>query len=438
LTAINEHTCYVLSEQKEQAAVNLLVARHLRDSDNKDTFDVQPPIVVMEVEDLAYHHSSSVTLPLLPAAPENDDSSEFFFEEGDYKQTLNSSHPDYYERMSQADYETPPEEEAYRRRRMLVLIATAYRFLELNEKYKLTVVGHTDTSGGNTVNFKLSDQRALNMLYLMQGKRAEWASNSNSTGKVEDYQLICKHYAQVFSWNCDPGDVDDKYGPLTQAAVQAFQTHYNEEFNTGIATDGIVGPVTWGAFFDAYMEELAQLLEISRDDLGRPRGQLRYVDEENPTIGCGERIPIDQPSRDNYRSEKNRRVELLFFHAEYLPDFVSHLEGGAIRSRKGGAEASYVYGQAKHRYRYIEPNWWEYEQPPKEYTPKLEIIESENDLGEYEDDLDSAEYDSEFDTLPVRKESEDDEWAFIEVMDALELGDVDWSGLIERDNEGIG
>lgn len=434
MTAIKEHNCFVVSQPIKQDSVNLLVSRHLQDSDTKDTYAINPPIIVMEVDDLAYHHNSSVTLPLLPAAPDLDESTDIFFADDDYRESLASSHPEVYAQMTGATYDTPEEEDAYRRRRTLVLVATTYRFLEENENFKLLVAGHTDSSGDDRANFVLSNLRALNVLYLIQGKRDEWVSNSDRTGKVEDYQLICKHFAQVFAWNCDPGEVDDDHGPHTGAAVQAFQAHYNQDYECNIATDGIVGPVTWGAIFDAYMTELAGLLELTRDELTGPREHLRYADEDNPTIGCGERILIDEPSKENYRSEKNRRVELLFFHAEFPPDLESHLDGGAIRSRQSGTEASDVYGRASHCYRYIEPNWWEFDPPSKEYSPKLEITESDNDWGEFEDDMNSDEYDTEFETRPVEAEHENDEWAFVEVMDALDMGDIGWSGTTERDD----
>jgi peptidoglycan hydrolase-like protein with peptidoglycan-binding domain len=46
-------------------------------------------------------------------------------------------------------------------------------------------------------------------------------------------------------WNTSPGAIDGNFGPITKAAVQAFQTW------GGIAADGVVGDQTWAVSLHA-------------------------------------------------------------------------------------------------------------------------------------------------------------------------------------------
>ncbi|UCG12233.1 MAG: hypothetical protein JSU72_17295, partial [Deltaproteobacteria bacterium] len=48
-------------------------------------------------------------------------------------------------------------------------------------------------------------------------------------------------------------------------------------------------------------------------------GYLNFVDDGCKAVGCGENYPIDTPRQDNYRSDLNRRVEILFFDPEEKP-----------------------------------------------------------------------------------------------------------------------
>lgn len=47
----------------------------------------------------------------------------------------------------------------------------------------------------------------------------------------------------VEGYGLKPAQIDGNYGPTTTAAVRAFQQH------NGVAVDGVVGPITWGALF---------------------------------------------------------------------------------------------------------------------------------------------------------------------------------------------
>jgi peptidoglycan hydrolase-like protein with peptidoglycan-binding domain len=60
--------------------------------------------------------------------------------------------------------------------------------------------------------------------------------DSGETVFYVQYELVRAHLFQ------DGIAVDGEFGPITEAAVVAFQT------SEGIDADGIVGPITWGRF----------------------------------------------------------------------------------------------------------------------------------------------------------------------------------------------
>ncbi len=208
--------------------------------------------------------------------------------------------------------------------RVISLAVVRACYLQGAKGQKMLIAGHADTSGSPDYNFPLSLQRANSFFHLLMGNRAEWVKISVAKHKVEDYQQILKWIANVWDFNCDPGNVDNNHGALTTAAVKDFQTEYNEEFDASISVDGQVGPETWGAFFDVYIAVLANIMDVEVADLQKFRDALQWVDDSKRTVGCGEEFPIEQPRKQNYKSKVNRRVEILFYDPGQEPKIDCH------------------------------------------------------------------------------------------------------------------
>lgn len=245
--------------------------------------------LVLEVEDLHFHHDSAVLLP-------------------DYEVTQHV--PDgagHQDRITG-----------------LAVLRACYLHAKKNPAQKTLVTGHTDTTGAASYNLTLSQMRADHVLYALLGERDKWAQIAQDKHKVEDYQLILKWIARVNGWDCDPGPVDNQRGPKTQAATKKFQQTYNKEFKASIAEDGAVGPQTWKAFFDIYMQELKEMLKTDDGGLAGLRQGLHFLNDGRKTVGCGEHNPIEASRFDNYRSSINRRVEIIFFDPGEEPQMQCH------------------------------------------------------------------------------------------------------------------
>ncbi|MBN1759474.1 MAG: OmpA family protein [Chitinispirillaceae bacterium] len=270
---------------------------------------------VLEIEDVLFNLNSAVMLPDIPESTTSDQG---------FKGDENGV----------AFYSTQGKTTG------LSVLRAIYRFIEQFPDKKIVIAGHTDTSGEVKNNFDLSALRANNVLHLLTGDGDAWADISYQQHKVEDYQQILKHYAQLLLWPCDPGKVDNKIGPKTRRAVTSFQSVYNsfrEQMNfsgpelTVKEPDGeTLNRETWRAFFDLYIWETAIIVTGSHepDALQEFIDKMTFVDDENRVIACGESFPIDEEAKDNYRSQKNRRVEVLFFDEGEAPDSLQCPEPG--------------------------------------------------------------------------------------------------------------
>lgn len=379
------YASYELSYADTDAAASAYpIMRHFIDRQEFDTINLRPPALVLELEDLTYHHDSAVTLPCAPGGLAHNYQPEPW-QRDELTDALQRHHPPLHSAYLQETL-TQPLPGAVDWRRNMVILAVTYHFMQHNPAYRLLLAGHTDASGSDTVNFTLSDLRARNVYCLLTGDRAGWVSITLQRSRIVDYQQILQYCAQVNGWPCNPGAVDGDHGPLTDQAVRRFQAVYNQTFGAAIAEDGVVGEVTWGAFFDVYMAELAALLdESSAESLDGYRSALRFVDPDRPWIGCGERVPLATAVREP-RSQANRRVEVLFFPTGALPDLSAHLDGGVLRTAQGEPADSGVYGPGLFQFMTIRPQWWTAQPPAADYQPRLEII-----TGETVNDVDANE-----------------------------------------------
>ncbi|MBX3270436.1 MAG: OmpA family protein [Sandaracinaceae bacterium] len=251
---------------------------------------------VLEVSSVHFHFDSAVLLPNLtpPPAPAPD-----------------AAPPPAEEASADGEDEGPSETDLAVPG--LAVLRAIYLQAEEHPAQKILITGHTDTSGGAAYNVTLAHQRAMSLKHALLGERDEWVAIAHAKHRVEDYQQILTWVSKVWAADCDPEGIDNIHGSRTTRAVRNFQALYNEEFEAEITVDGVVGPQTWGAIFDVYMEVLADILDVDVDQLPAERARLSFVDAGKPGVGCGEHFPIDLPGVDGRRSGLNRRVQVLFF-----------------------------------------------------------------------------------------------------------------------------
>jgi hypothetical protein len=244
-------------------------------------------VYVLEIEDVFFRHNSAVMMP---------DSTEDITD-------------------------TAPKED--RITGLAVLKTVFIRLMEFPDQ-KIIIAGHTDTSGDANYNLTLSDLRAESILCILDGNKERWVKISKDKHKNEDIQQILLWVYVTRAVDCHPGKIDGIIGSKTKSALKNFQTYYNEYFKQSIKVDGIAGSETWGAFYDVYQDELKKMLDVNEPEMMQYRTTLRWQFQDHKFIGCGENWPVEEASKDNYRSRRNRRVEILFFDPEEKFDLECH------------------------------------------------------------------------------------------------------------------
>ncbi|MEO6600426.1 MAG: hypothetical protein ABIQ16_11170 [Polyangiaceae bacterium] len=231
------------------------------------------------------------------------------------------------------DGEDPDTRDGHRAITSAGVIATALRFNDEHPGRTLLVAGHTDTTADPAFNQTLSEERAQLTLALLKGgnaSRETFKKLAHGRHTVADIKQILSWVSDVLSeFDCDPGKVDDN-SSTASGPVLKFQNDYNAQRATvapnstaNLDADGAVGLLTWGAFYDCYEFALQQELGLDAPALQALRDKLAFADPQHEFLGFSEYFPIEELGVDNFRSQSNRRVEILFFESGEEPDTVA-------------------------------------------------------------------------------------------------------------------
>lgn len=287
---------------------------------------------MIEVEDALFNHDSAVFLPSAPMGPGAVDGG-------------------------------PAPQNASRGTSGLGVVASLFRFVDRQSGKKLVIAGHTDTSGSESYNVTLSGKRADAVLAVIENDKDKWASLCQGQQKVQDFQQILSHYHDLMGWDCNPQGVDGELGENTKKALKGFRLRYNADKATlgfGSSPDLPEAALSgqnlkseyWKAFLDLYQWELAQGLGTDIAGLGALRGKVQFVDAGKKTLAYGEWFPIQQPQRGNFRSQSNRRIEILLFDAGEEPDLAQAASSDATIRRDDP-----IYGRNRYLRNVIAPLW---------------------------------------------------------------------------------
>ena len=103
-----------------------------------------------------------------------------------------------------------------------------------------------------------------------------------------------------------------------------YQNKFKRSF-VKIEETGEMNKPTWGAFFDMYELELINLMGITESGLDDLLSKLQFVEKNPPhpapVLGCGENFPANKTKTDA-ENPKDRRVEILFFDADEIPNLM--------------------------------------------------------------------------------------------------------------------
>jgi len=218
---------------------------------------------------------------------------------------------------------------------LIASLQTAFSYIKNNPDRELVIQGHADRSGDEDYNLRISKRRAEAIKALLGNDGNVWKGVVESDGKdqkieTEDYQQTLKALSSKYGWPCDPGAVDNKYGQKTEAAAKNFQSEYNKRFpkNEQLTVDGKIGPKSWIAIFHVLRDILDKALKSANLD---PPPSLNYGYPDGKGVyPCGESSPVTGLEK----SEKDRRVELVFYRKGECAPVIAPASGRKVEQKK--------------------------------------------------------------------------------------------------------
>jgi len=144
---------------------------------------------------------------------------------------------------------------------------------------------------------------------------------------------------QIFHWVADSSDFNFQCKPTvwdqppSTTTVSHFKKSYNEHFDEKFKDipgakrfpkeDGTQDAALWGGIFDCYECGLRSELGEDANGVQALRDLLVWVDPDHKSMGFGERFPVDEITKNEVRSQSNRRVEVMMFDEGEEPDMAA-------------------------------------------------------------------------------------------------------------------
>jgi hypothetical protein len=197
--------------------------------------------------------------------------------------------------------------------------------------------------------------------------RKEFVDIVSASNTVKDQQQILKWISEKLSaymteaekaeisslpkWtDVDPGAIDGKIGENTKKAIWSFKVRFAKRFppagpyqdvrfsfdldalKKSLNTVREFDKNTWAAVFEVMQAELQLAMMKDGLNIHELRKELQWVDDKKKAVGCGETWPIDKRGKDNYRSQSNRRVEILLYDPDEIKGVLPCKDGVCAKS----------------------------------------------------------------------------------------------------------